>query len=110
MCRALQVLCAAPDREALLALKRAAVSKEYELTGGATDEADLLKQVEELSPDAVVVDARLAGALERIRALYPSLKLVAVGAEADAADVWVADAGEARAAVLGLPRPGGPVR
>ncbi|MCA1727371.1 MAG: hypothetical protein LC722_06910 [Actinobacteria bacterium] len=109
MCRALQVLCAAADREALVALKRAVVSKEYELTGGALDEDDLLRQTEELEPDAVVVDASLAGSLERLRALYPSLRLVAVGFETDAADAWVADPSEAREAVLGIQRPGGPV-
>jgi hypothetical protein len=109
VCRALKVLCAAADREALTALKRAAVSKEYELTGGATDEGQLLAQVEELEPDAVVIGSELAGAIERVRALYPSLRLVAVGAESEAADAWVADPGEVRSAVLGLSRPGGPV-
>ena len=109
MCRALKVLCAAPDREALQALKMAAVSKEYELTGGATDAEELLRQTEDLEPDAVVVHAALAGALEQLRAQYPSLRTVLVGAESDAADVSVADPDAVRAAVLGLPGPGGPV-
>ena len=109
MCRALQVLCAAPDRDALLELKRAVVSKEYELTGGATDPADLLRQVEDREPDAVVLDAGLLDAIEPLRAAYPSVRVILVGAESDAADEWVTDAADAKAAVLGMPRPGGPV-
>jgi hypothetical protein len=110
VCRALKVLCAAPDRERLTALKYAAVSKEYELTGGATDAEALQRQIDELEPDVVVVAAELAGAIEAVRAAYPSLRIVAVGAEAEAADDWVEDLQEVRSAVLGLPRPGGPVR
>jgi hypothetical protein len=109
VCRALKVLCAAPDRERLTALKYAAVSKEYELTGGATDAEALLRQIEELEPDAVVVAHELAGAIEAVRASYPSLRIVVVGAEAEAADESVADLQGVRSAVLGLPRPGGPV-
>ncbi len=110
MCRALKVLCAAPGHERLTELKYAAVSKEYELTGGATDAEELLRQIDELEPDAVVVTAELAGAIEAVRAAHPSLRIVAVGAEAEAADDWVEDVQEVRSAVLGLRRPGGPVR
>jgi hypothetical protein len=109
VCRALKVLCAAPDRERLSALKYAAVSKEYELTGGATDADELMRQIDDLQPDAVVVASELVGAIEAVRAAYPSLRIVAVGAEAEAADEWVGSQEEVRAAVLGLPRPGGPV-
>ncbi|MEX2459152.1 MAG: hypothetical protein WD770_09215 [Actinomycetota bacterium] len=111
MCRALQVLCAAADRDRLGELKRAAVSVEYELTGGATDPESLLAQVEELEPDAVVVDGSLGmEAIEALRAAYPSLRIVVVGVEAEAADDWVRGDEDVRAAVLGIPRPGGPVR
>ena len=37
MCRAETVLCVAPDREQLVALKHAVVAAEWELTAGATD-------------------------------------------------------------------------
>jgi DNA-binding NarL/FixJ family response regulator len=111
VCRALKVLCAAADRERLSGLKRATVSVEYELAGGATDGRELLAQVEALEPDAVVVDAGLGiGAVEALRASYPSLRIVLVGAEAEAADDWVERDEDVRAAVLGIPRPGGPVR
>jgi DNA-binding NarL/FixJ family response regulator len=111
MCRALQVLCAAPGRERLGELKRATVSAEYELTGGVTDAESLLAQVEELEPDAVVADAGLGTeAIEALRAAYPSLRIVVVGAEAEAADESVARDEDVRSAVLGIPRPGGPVR
>ncbi len=110
MCRALHVLCGAADRESLAALKRHVVSKEYELTGGATTAEELLGQVVELEPDAVVLDAALVSAAERLRAEHPSIRLIMVGVESEAADDWVERAEDARAAVLGLPRPGGPVR
>ena len=110
MCRALQVLCGASNADALMALKRAVVSKEYELTGGATDPTELLREIEERRPDAVVLDVSMAAAAEAVRAEHPSLRLVVVGAESEAADAWVRDPADARAAVLNLPRPGGPVR
>ena len=109
MCRALKVLCAAPGREALTSLKYAAVSKEYELTGGATTLEGLLEQIDELEPDAVVIDAALAGGIEAVRAAHPSLRIVALGTSSEAADESVSSADDVRGAVLGLPRPGGPV-
>ena len=36
MCRALKILCAAPDAESLRALKSATVSASWELVGGAS--------------------------------------------------------------------------
>ena len=36
MCRALLVVCVAPDRDSLLELKRASVGTDWELTPGAT--------------------------------------------------------------------------
>jgi two-component SAPR family response regulator len=110
MCRALQVLCAAPDRAALDVLKRAVVSAEYELTGGATSAEDLMAQLDDLKPDAVVVDAGLSDTLEAVRAVHPSIRIVLIGATSEVADDSVERVDDARSAVLGIPRPGGPVR
>jgi len=110
MCRALKVLCAAADRDRLAELKRSSVSTHWELVGGATSVHDLERQLAEFGPDVVVVDAALGGqALECVRASRPTARLVAVGPLAGA-DAGASADGEIRAAILGLPRPGGPVR
>jgi DNA-binding NarL/FixJ family response regulator len=112
VCRALRVLCAAPGREALLALKRAVVSVEYELVGGATSAEEMVDQVRDQVPDVLVLDASFVSPerIDAVRALRPGLQVVAVGAGAEGADVAVTAEAEAKAAVLALPRPGGPVR
>lgn len=110
MCRALTVLCAAPDRERLSALKGAAVSAHWELVGGALTVDELVKQLDEFKPDVVVVDATLgpeAGALARD--VRPGVRVVSLGSM-PGADVEAAAADDVRAAVLGIPPPGGPVR
>jgi hypothetical protein len=110
MCRALTILCAAPDRTRLGELKRAAVAQEWELTGGATSVEDLGSQVTDLGPDVVVIDAALGTqAVDACRVGKPGVRVVSVGPLAGA-DEEAASLEEVRAAILGLPRPGGPVR
>ncbi len=106
MCRALKVLCAADGRDRLLALKRATVSADWELVGGATSVAQLDEQLSTWDPDIVVLDRTLAGAGEAIGRSHPRARVAAVGPGQDGG--FVRD--EVRSAVLGLPRPGGPVR
>lgn len=110
MCRALKVLCAAPGRDALLALKGAAISVAWELVGGATSASELVKQLDEHAPDVVVVDAALAGVdVGAIRRVVPRARVISLG-PLEGAD-GVADSPEGiRDAVLGLPPVGGPVR
>lgn len=50
MCRALKVLCVTEDPEGLAALKRAAVSADWELAPGAATEQDGLEQLEAKRP------------------------------------------------------------
>ena len=57
MCRAMKILCAAPDAESLRALKAAAVSATWELVGGAATSEELVRQLDDHAPDVVVVDA-----------------------------------------------------
>ena len=59
MCRALKVLCAAPDLGRLADMKRATVAVNWELVGGATSVAELSDQAETYRPDVIVVDAAL---------------------------------------------------
>ncbi|HXF57070.1 MAG TPA: hypothetical protein VNO34_05790 [Actinomycetota bacterium] len=110
MCRALKVLCAAPTPERLGELKRAAVSAQWELVGGATSVEELGRQVGEWGPDVVVVDGSLgAAAVEAARRARSTVRVVAVG-RVDGADLVAPTLAEVRDAILGLPGPGGPVR
>ncbi|SRR6266508_282393 len=110
MCRALRVLCGAANRERLAELKRASVGAHWELVGGATSLEELHKQIGEFEPDVVIVDAGLGhGAVQGLRLLGRTVRLVSLGS-LPGADAEVSELGDIRSAVLGLPRPGGPVR
>lgn len=108
MCRALKVLCAAPDRERLAALKRATVGADWELTRGATDETTALAQLEDERPHVVVVLGGLEGFVRRARERHPYLRIV-TDLDVPEATVVVRGIEDVRAAVKGLPRPAGPV-
>ena len=109
MCRALKVLCLAPDAEALAALKRAAVSADWELAPGATDEEAALEQLRAERPHVVVVFGPFEGFIAAAREAYPFLRIVS-DRDLPGATVVAASLEEVRGAVKGLPRPGGPVR
>jgi hypothetical protein len=108
MCRALKVLCVAPDRDRLTALKRAAVSADWELTSGATDEQAALEQLETEHPHVVVVTGGLEGFVRRAHERYPFLRIVTDNEQPEATTVF-GGLGEVRDAVKGLPRPAGPI-
>ena len=102
MCRALKILCGASTPERLAEIKRATVSVQWELVGGATSVEELGAQIEEWNPDVVVLDKGLGSDGEaRAREVKETLRIVVVEA---------ADADSIRQAILGLPQPGGPVR
>jgi hypothetical protein len=108
MCRALKVLCVASDRESLIELKRAAVSAEWELAPGATNEADAIGQIDAERPHILVA----FGPYERLVALvserFPGMRVIADRDTPGATDV-ATSLGEVRGLVMGSPRPGGPV-
>lgn len=109
VCRALKVMCVAPDREALSALKRSAVSAEWELAAGAVSPEDALAQVDEEKPHILVVWGEgFEGFLARALELRPAMRVIAdrdlLGAQA-----VVGSLEEVRDAIFGRPRPGGPV-
>jgi hypothetical protein len=107
VCRAVTVLCVAPDREQLSALKRAVVAAEWELTAGATDLRSALDQIDVERPHAMVV----AGAFEELVAMvaerFPGMRIVADHAMPGA--TVVAEMSDAREALRLQRRPGGPV-
>jgi hypothetical protein len=105
MCRALTVLCVAPDREALVALKRAAVSADWELAPGATDDAEAIRQLHEERPHVLVVAGGFEDLVRRALDAYPGLRVI-TDREIPSASVVVSRLDEVRAAVLGRGRPG----
>jgi aspartate aminotransferase-like enzyme len=110
MCRAVKVLCVAVDDDALSALKRASVGAEWELAPGATSEDEALSQLATSRAHVLVVDGgSFSGLLARAREAYPALRIVTT-AEDPEATVVVSSLDDVRPAILGLPRPGGPVR
>jgi hypothetical protein len=109
MCRALKVLCVASDREALMDLKRAAVSAEWELAPGAITEDDALAQLEAEEPDVLVVFGEFEALVSRVREGRPSIRIIC-DRHLLGAMVVVERPEEIRGAVRALPRPGGPVR
>jgi hypothetical protein len=108
MCRALKVLCVAADRESLIQLKKAAVSAEWELTPGATNEADAIGQIDSERPHFLVA----FGAFERLVALvaerFPGMRVIADRDTPGATEVATSLHG-VRGLIKGSPRPGGPV-
>jgi chemotaxis response regulator CheB len=110
VCRALKVLCAAPDRERLLELKRAAASVHWELVRGAVDVDELVNQVDQVRPDVIVIDVALgADAVIRVRERMPNARIVSVGGSLDGQNA-AAERETVKDAILGLPPPAGPVR
>jgi len=108
MCRALTVLCVAPDREHLAELKRATVSADWELAPGATDEAGALDQLDSEHPHVVVVVGAFDGFVAEARRRYPFLRIVTDTPSPEA--TVVADRLEdVRAVLKGLPWPAGPI-
>ena len=111
MCRALKVLCAASGRDRMVELKKATVSTNWELVGGASSLAELVEQVKSWRPDVVVIDELLgAEAIQAVRSARERVRIVTVGAPVEDADENASSLEEIRAAVLGLPKPGGPIR
>jgi hypothetical protein len=108
VCRAVTVLCVAPDRERLQALKQAVVAAEWELATGATDTREALDQIDVERPHALVV----AGPYEELVALvadrFPGMRIIADHAMPGAGEV-VAELSDLRAALRSQRRPGGPI-
>lgn len=108
MCRALKVLCVASDRESLLELKRAAVSAEWELSAGATNEADAIGQIDAERPHILVVFGPYERLVALVRERFPGMRVIADREMPGATEV-ATSLGEVRGLVKGSPRPGGPV-
>ena len=108
MCRALKVLCLAPDRDALVALKNAAVSAEWELASGATTEADAIGQIDAERPHVLVVFGPFERVVSLARGRFPAMWII-TDRDAPGATAVATSLKDVRGLVKGIPRPGGPV-
>ena len=107
MCRAVTVICVAPDREQLKTLKQAVVAAEWELTAGATDVRGALDQIDVERPHAMVVVGPFEELVAMVAERFPGMRIVA-DHEMPGATV-VAEMSDAREALRMQRRPGGPV-
>ena len=105
MCRALKVLCVAPDAAVLHALRSATVSADWELAPGATSRDEALALLHRERPHVMVVFGAFPGLAERALEAYPFLRVI-VDHETPGATL-VGSMDEVRSAVKGG---GGPVR
>ena len=109
MCRAVKVLCVAPDLDALRTLKNATVSAEWELAPGAVDLRGALDQIDAERPHILVA----FGPFEELVALaskrFPGMRVV-TDRDTPGATVVATSMEDVRGLLHGAPRPGGPVR
>jgi orotidine-5'-phosphate decarboxylase len=111
MCRSLKVLCAATGRERLTELKLATVSANWELVGGVASASELPAELDQWRPEVIVIEPGLGSdVVAMIRSRLAGARVVAAGGPVPGADEVATSLEEIREAVLGLPRPGGPVR
>lgn len=108
MCRAVKVLCVADDAASLAALKRAAVSAEWELAPGAVDLRGALDQLDLERPHVLVVFGSFDELVRLAHERFPGLRIV-TDHDAPGATVVATSIDEVRGLVFGRPRPGGPV-
>jgi hypothetical protein len=101
-------LCVATDRDALLLLKNAAVSAEWELAPGAINEADAVGQIDAEEPHVVVAFGPFERLVQLTRERFPGMRIV-TDRDAPGATVVATSLEEVRGLVKSLPRPGGPI-
>ncbi len=107
MCRAVKVLCVAPDPGSLAALKRAAVSASWELCPGATDLRGALDQIDVERPHALVAFGPFEELVALVVERFPGMRIVT---DRDVPGAEMASSlDRVRGLLEGRPRPGGPV-
>lgn len=102
------MLCVASDRESLKELKNAAVSAEWELAPGATNEADAVGQIDTERPHIMVAFGPYEGLVALVGERFPGMRVIADRDAPGTTDVATSLA-EVRGLIKGSPRPGGPV-
>jgi hypothetical protein len=108
VCRALKVMCVASDAGSLMALKQASVAAEWELTPGATNEADAIGQIDAERPHILVVFGPFERLVSLVAERFPGMRIIA-DRDAPGATEVATSLDEVRGLVKGSPRPGGPI-
>ncbi len=108
MCRAFKVLCVAEDAERLAVLRAAAVSAEWELAPGATDESAAVGLIDAERPHVLVVFGPFERLVSLARQRFPAMRII-TDRDAPGATVVATSVDEVRGSIMGQPRPGGPV-
>jgi hypothetical protein len=109
MCRAVKVLCVAPDEASLAELKRSSVGAEWELTTGATDLRSALDQIDLERPHALVVFGPFDELVALVAERFPGIRIV-TDRDTPGASAVAGSRNDVRDLLTRLPRPGGPVR
>ena len=104
----MKVLCIAPDSDALIALKNAAVAAEWELSPGATSEAEAIGQIDAERPHVLVVFGPFQRVVSLAHERFPGIRIITDRDTPGATEV-AASLEEVRGLIKDGPRPGGPV-
>ena len=108
VCRAVKVLCVATDAEALEALRHQTTATEWELTPGATNEADALGLIDSERPHTMVA----FGGFERLVALardrFPAMRIL-TDRDTPGTNAVASSRDDVRELLHSLGRPGGPI-
>ncbi len=109
MCRAVKVLCLAPDAATLQTLKRHVVAADWELCPGAVDGRAALDQIDVERPHALVVWGAFPDVVTLVADRFPGMQIVSDRPVVGVDVTVVAEMSAARAALRAQPRPGGPI-
>jgi hypothetical protein len=108
MCRAVKVLCVAPDGASLQELMQAAVAADWELTSGATNETDALGVIDAERPQAMVAFGDQGRLVALVRERFPAMRIV-TDRDTPGTSAVASSLEEVRGLLEALARPGGPV-
>jgi hypothetical protein len=108
MCRAVKVLCVAPEDEVLEALRRATTAAEWELTPGATDETDALGVIDAERPHAMVAFGSYGELVSLVRERFPAMRIV-TDRDTPGTNAVASSRDDVRDLLRALARPGGPI-
>jgi hypothetical protein len=108
VCRAVKVLCVAPDDEALQALRQTATAAEWELTPGATTETDALGLIGSERPHTMVVFGDFERLVSLVRDRFPAMRIV-TDRDTPGTNAVAASHDDVRELLRSLGRPGGPI-
>jgi hypothetical protein len=108
LCRAVKVLCLATDDGALEALRRATTAVEWELTPGATNEADALALIDAERPHAMVAFGSYEELVTLVRERFPAMRIV-TDRDTPGTSAVASSCDDVRDLLRSLARPGGPI-